>query len=240
MRERVSALLTLLRPPSPAGDVSGPPHRSGDLQDQTCIERFLAQSPTTDAKGAVATSLLETLTDISVSAQRLFFPPRQAGPGTMVDVAIFEHIEATVTKLACKRKAKAKQIKCWGDALANRRRELEALDAGVDQITRRGGMPPVAILSTAVSTRKVINPQRAGRHPDEEEERAREVDSCPSSPRCVPFRITRGPRGVLLDFASSFSREGFQIKFSSPPHARARCLARTQSLSRSPSRGALW
>jgi len=128
VRERVSALLTLLRPPSPAGDVSGPPHRSGDLQDQTCIERFLAQSPTTDAKGAVATSLLETLTDISVSAQRLFFSPRQAGPGTMVDVAIFEHIEATVTKLACKRKAKAKQIKCWGDALANRRRELEALD----------------------------------------------------------------------------------------------------------------
>ena len=186
------------------------------------------------------TSLLETLTDISVSAQRLLFPPRQAGPDTMVDVAIFEHIEATVTKLACKRKAKAKQIKCWGDALANRRRELEALDAGVDQITRRGGMPPVAILSTAVSTRKAINPQRAGRHPDEEEERAREVDSCPSSPRCVPFRITRGPRGVLLDFASSFSREGFQIKFSSPPHARARCLARTQSLSRSPSRGALW
>ena len=159
----------------------------------------------------------------------------------MGDVAIFEHIEATVTKLAHKRKAKAKQIQCWGDALANHRRELEALDADVDQITRRGGMPPVAILSTAVSTRKAINPQRAGRHPDEEEERAREVDSRPSSPRCVPFRITRGgPRGVLLDIASSFSREGFQIKFSSPPHARARSLARTQSLSRSPSPGALW
>ena len=155
----------------------------------------------------------------------------------MGDVAIFEHIEATVTKHARKRKAKAKQIQCW----AKRRRELEALDADVDQITRRGGMPPVAILSTAVSTRKAINPQRAGRHPDEEEERAREVDSRPSCPRCVLFRITRGgPRGVLLDIASSFSREGFQIKFSSPPHARARSLARTQSLSRSPSPGALW
>ena len=34
----------------------------------------------------------------------------------MGDVAIFEHIEATVTKLARKRKAKAKQIQCWGDA----------------------------------------------------------------------------------------------------------------------------
>jgi len=79
---------------------------------KTCIERFLAQSPTTDAKGAVATSLLETLTDISVSAQRLLFPPRRAGPDTMGDVAIFEHIEATVTKHARKRKAKAKQIQC--------------------------------------------------------------------------------------------------------------------------------